>query len=443
MSNSFDSQPNHLPATIILDYLDGAGNHELKNALSGVFLQNPHIQYTASAMANEMTVRQGDTPVWKVRPTMVTQYVEHSLMPISSVMHDLVTNERGKVVDTWAANPEYLDARLALSGFISDWSLRWQDISVQQAYGSSSSPGAVRSPQARHNIYSAILTGSDTPSIYEISETLEGGGYSHGRISITGQIKALAQLGILDLATKRQGYNPIIKINDTEFSRAGFDLSETIPETQALYQVMSDLGQGATTGLNELVAKAAKIDPSIDQKKLRLLIRQAVNGGTAYPGLEQIASNGMDQTSQSRVGISESAKKPVEELVEGISSIQNTGEAVEHYIQRSKEIHAEPESFAALVEKARNFSRRANSPSKEVVYQQVETIVRQLGAVSAQTVCNSLAELYGTKLSKPHTRTRLNELVEQGVIKVKTVNQEAHTTRQINIYSTDSDVLLM
>ena len=410
---------------VVQNYLDRAGNHEMKNLMSGVFLDHASDSFTAVSMAKTMNDHQASQGSWQARSTMVRQYCEYSLEP-AGVVH--------RVGQEWQANPESRQLQLALSGFISDWSLRWNELSVQQAFGVTTSLSNSKSPSTRHAIYTVLLSAHEQQSIREISDALELEAQSSCLISTVAQINALTNHGILETATKRRNYDPVLKINGVMFTHGTLKLSETIPETQALYKALGALGVGTIVTLDTLIDAAESYNKDIDPVKLRMLVRQGANGNRGYPGVELIDSNDIGESKGSRVALSAKVKKPIRELVKGIAKLEDP-RALEHYGQRTKEINASPEEFRALVDKARQFSSRANSVGRETLRTQLIDQVRRVGTANAASIRQSLLAECGTSLSQPHIIAVLNTLVEDGVLSKKKHTTHPHSKRKENLFS--------
>lgn len=413
----------------VLDYLDGAGNHEYKNLLAGVYLENPQRAYLAPVLSQEINDRQGSPPAWKMTASRIAEYSGRSLLPIAVVLSERVLSANGVYVNSWQADPKDIGLKLATSGLISSWSLRWPDHSVQPIYGSSSSPSQVHSPQARQRIfdYLAYIPDHIAP-IVDICGASADIDYKNVYINMATHINALVAHGILLKTTKHTGYDPQIRINSTEFNSHSMKLSDAIPETQALYKALGKQGVGKILTINQLVDAALKIDRHIDDVKLRDKIRLGVTQKNQYPGLELVGEDVFLDSEESLVELTENASIPIGELVDSLKLLSNgDNDAIEHYQKHATAISHSPEQFAALITKARKFSPSANRLGSEVLKSRIQAIVENSEDLSAKTVQQNLSNDYNAHVSLVRVRYILKSLVESGAISARIAYKEDHS----------------
>lgn len=434
MSSYVNKNPGaaFIPDDVVFGYLDGVGNHEVKNLLGGLFLVDPNRLYTAPAMAHELNGRQGEDRAWGIKSDSVTQYCERSLEPVGAVVSGTV-EEAGKNKVAWQANSAHLKGKLALTGLLGEWSLTWPDLSLQQVLGTTTSPTEVRSPKARYGIYSTLLAHEGDTSIIDIVSELGHNYTSHGDTAINGQLNGLVALGIVSKSTNRRGYDPKVRINSVEFAHSAMTLAEAIPETKALYKAIGKLGAGSTITLNSLIDAALEADKEIDDIKLRWLLRQGVTEGRAYPGLSLVEPMSASLNTQSRINLTEQAQEPINGLVEGIDLIKD-GQGIDEFVARAKEILSTPADFRTLVAKARHFSPRANASGRITDGQQLSSIVLDLENVTAEQARQELMKRFGRKLSKPTVRTILNDMAEAGHLLREQTTTDPHSGISTNLY---------
>ncbi len=427
-----------VPDGVVFNYLDGAANHELKNLVAIYYLSQPDEAFAARGVARDLRARQDPELSWDIKSSSVTDYCERSLEPVGAVLGTEIRTNSGKKLTAWQADPEHLEGRLALAGFFGDWGLRWPELSVQQAYGNTTSPTEVRSPRVRHILYQAILNSDTAYSIAELTKVLGGAGYkSSPEVAIANQVNALTTLGILSKTSNRRDYDPLVQVVRDEFEHSSFALGETTAENQALYGAIGRLGVGKTVTINQLVEAAQEMDDSIDDAKLRSYIRQGVTQRNGYPSLSLVNPEAPSVfNEQSQISLTEDAKQPIAELVSGVESIKSgTGEAANMYAGRAKQILDTPHDVSVLIAKSREFSPYVNSQERDETNQQLETIVRDLGSVTTDVAREELLTRFGRKLSKPFVREVLNDLVYTGNLFFGTATVEPHQNVLVNSYT--------
>lgn len=424
---------------IVFDYINGAGNHELKTVLAGIVAANPDRFFTATTAAHELNRAQGaptQDPVWSMKPAAMIQYFDRSLEPVGSVVSGMTTGASGKQVKAWRSNPENIDLVHAASGLFSSWSLRWPELSVQQAYGATTSKTAVRSPVIRHRIYSALTKTDIDLSEKDVRIAIEGGGYQQEN-SVSNQLRELADLGIIDLASKRKDYDPEVRINNAEYKHVGIRFEDTIPETRALYTVIAQNGVGRVIRVNALITQAANANPNIDTVKLReQLVRGLHSASGNYPGLEKVTMDGMSEEALSLVKLTPDVKQPIAELVNGVAAIIS-GEANADYSQELSEILASQSDVRQLVWKAKQNShvKTGHDEGSDKLRDQLKSIITNSEPITAAEARAILKDQYGRRVTTAFVRTVLNELADKNAATKGTNVQHAHSTRKLNKYS--------
>lgn len=430
---------NHetIPEEVIFRYLDGVGNHEVKNLLAGLILSEPEREFTNRVAQSEMNDRQGSKPEWALGPTRPQEYFTHSMEPIGAVVRGQTIGPSGKLVDAWRASDEHPDVKLALSGFISDWSLRWPNVSVQRLFGATNSRGGVRSPQVRTEMYQAMLA-TDQAVDYETLWNAMGQGIYKHYTALHVQVKRMADAGILTASSKRSNYNPLLNITNVEIPKSGRTAS--IPESRAFYSALSQLEVGSSIRAYELVDKAKAIDESIDAQKLRNLLIHSINtkNSRAYPGV-QLAQPEGNKGMLAVIEFADGMREPVAELIAGISRIQQ-GFDIDIYSQRAREILGNPEEFRVLIAKAREFSANHVAQRDRVeADERLTSVVSRLGAASLIDVRKAMREEYGQETGRDGVARRLRDLVKSGQLIADEVSAP-HMKRKRLKYSVNADV---
>ena len=421
-----------VPEEVVFRYLDGVGNHEAKNLLATVVLADPQRDFTGATARYELNARQGNHPVWPVVPSGAKQYFERSLEPIGAVVKTRIPS-RGSFVDAWHASEEYRDTRLALAGFISDWSLRWPEISVQQVFGSTSSRSEIRSPEIRSQMYWGLLTGSEGITFGDLAASLYHSNYPV-EASLHNQIRAMRDLGILAVATKHTKYNPLLEIERTDYFHKAIEFDNTLPETRALYNAIQGQEPGGRFTVNELVTLAQKLDPSINTVKLRQRIINGTRDRRAFPGLKMIENGYKTTSAESVVSLTPSVVEPISELMEGLEAIRS-GKNVAENIDKARAIIATPADFAALMTKARDNSPGYASKSAEhTLDTQLLSVIQKLGGATVKAARGQMIDQYDRQLDAGTISSRLRGLVRAGKLTVEKTAMESHSVRVRNHY---------
>jgi hypothetical protein len=430
----------------VFAYIDGVGNHELKTLVSALAIEKAGSYVTATAIANEVNSLQiaggvedgkqseGVRPVWAFQTVHAIQYFNRSLAPVGAVVKGRARGASGKEVDAWKADSKFISEQEAMAGFLSRWSLRWQDISTQQTYGVTTSKTNIRSPQVRHRIYEALL-GSGEHSVASIRDAI-GVEYAMDN-SLSNQIRALVDVGLIERESKRKDYDPQLKIVDTEYRHVSMKFEDLIAETRATYQAMQKLGTGELLTVNQLIDQAAAIDPTIDTVKLRMLLVHGLDPKSKnYPGLELAEANPMSQESLTRVSLSAAAKEPIAELLEGVNDVLKGNK--EQYIKDAKQIISNPDDFRKLVAKASRFSpfRNGHYNGRQKLEAQVQSTVDGLGVATVAEVRQYLIDSYGRKLTNSFVRKILHDLAAKGLIYQTETTQHPHSKQSLNLYGT-------
>jgi hypothetical protein len=421
---------------VVFNYLNGAGNHEAKNLLASLVLANPERTFKSSQAANDMNARQSGSVEWEMRSIDIAQYFDRSLEPIGAVVRRQVIGRAGKIVDAWQASTEDVEVKLALSGATSVWGLRWPDVSVQPLLGATASPTEARAPQVRMQIYKALLTSKADVSANELVISTFGSEYAHA----TGAhetLRTLGKVGILAYHSKKQGYNPIVRIENAKYASNGLKLEHTTPETQALFKALQRLGEGMEIAINDLVDVAQSIDPSINANKLRRNLGPVGNPDSLvrhFPGLNLIDAKGIQSRETTRVSLGEDVRKPIEDLVATIEDV-SVGRNPGVHIDRAKKILANSDEFGMLMAKARRFSPQVRGQQeKAVIDAQLLGIVRTLGQVSILEVRQALIDDFGRELGPARIRARLDLLRKRGLVGKTEQPIDRHMKRPIAHY---------
>jgi|GEM_PF-1854524 len=427
----------------VTDFLNGAGNHELKLLLSAIVLAYPEREFTENQANKELSQRQGEVPVWPIGPKVSRQYFERSLEPIGAVVKRMAPGERGKVIPWYCADPEFREHKLALTGFLLNWSLDYQDDSLQQVYSGSMTSGEVHAPETRHELFRALLANDEGVSIRTLAEESFRGSLSdkttlerHVNV-IERHIDLLETQGIVQKISKARNYDPLLEIIDPAFNHVALSQEDLRAETQALYTAMEQLGQGTQLTATTLVEAAQRIDPSIDDVKLLGTIRGTLHSRdnrSWLPGLQQVGEAEISQSDMSSIRLEDRAHGMIADLTEGVDAIRH-GVGLASWTSRAVEVINSQAAFSTLVQKARDASPYAiKAEGATVVAERLFAIARGLGIATLDSLVTGYESEHGGSIRSQHIRLLMKRLVEQGEFRVEKVPARPHTKRLINRY---------
>jgi hypothetical protein len=429
MSEAGESaQSNPFTERHFYDFLNGAGNHELKLLTGAVILSHPDMVYTSTSLRRALLERQGEPALWKFQASIPTQYCEQSLEPIGAVVTTKVMGESGKMVTGYQANEEHREQKLALTGSLLGWSLDYPDISLQQVLGTTASNTRVRAPEVRHQIYMSLLTGDDGGNITSIFEALEGLGYRH-RASMNIQLTRMRELGLIELDTS-VGQNPMVTIKHTEYEALSSKLEDALPETQAAYAAIRQIGKDQVTSVNDIVSKALEINPEIDAATLRRKLLNGVNI-RGFSGLEVV--EGSDhQRSVVKLGTEKAA--PITDLCERLEDVKDG--AIAGNVRVARQIIASTPDFRSLVAKARQFSHAVagSNSGREELENQLAGIVGSTSATTVAAAREALKERHGREISSHMLRSVLNTMADDGRIQQGVIYRNPHSRKSTRVF---------
>ena len=408
-------------------FIDNVITHETKLVLAGLFLTHATRYFTEPALLDLFTERQGGR-----------QDGIHDQNLIYFCRQDLET--AGVVVDEpdgLHANPQQRMKRLALTGLALDWSLRWPDISVQSVYGltkkaaAGTAPSNGRSPSLRQAIFDMVYAHETTDEPISTAELARSTGRKFQQVS--SHVRRLCDVDILEKEAPVDDY--AVRILDTAYTAKHVPLEKTSAETQAFYGALRQKGLGETS-LRQLVAIAKDINPAIDAAKLTKSVRSTLlqRAGTAGLKLaDGVSKNGRQP--QSGVRFSDTARRPMHELVEGIAAVRN-GERLALLAERCREIVFDKTSFRALTSKGEAwspFDRRRGRPDPQTVLSSLfEAFPDGLPAKEAHRLV--LQRHPEITWSQKHVQRLLGEFVGHKQLSVRREQRDPFRPGSVNVY---------
>ena len=104
----------------VYDCLNGAYNHEIKDAVTLLFYSKYGQEQSGLLIARALVKAQGEQPAWSgdYVSGQMSQFCETSLEPLGHVI-------TGSKESGWQASRQDPVGKLALAGCVADWSLRY------------------------------------------------------------------------------------------------------------------------------------------------------------------------------------------------------------------------------------------------------------------------------------------------------------------------------
>lgn len=379
------------PEEAVDDFLDGAGNHELKILLGGFMLLDPDRAHSVTHIAQRINTIMRDSSLdYYIRGSDIHAICKHSLAPIGQ----LAIN---KPQEGWQAHPDNLQEKLALVGLFGDWSLRWPDTSVQLIYGPSGSISQARSPRIRHTIYQVIKKAPARLYTQDIVDRFDPDQHRQVR----GQLKILAETEIISKRQADTQVEPTVEVLCNEYSGTT-PLKKLNPETRALYAALATLNPGTQIPVNELVDLAQRVDSSIDSDKLGFRLRS----NNRYPATKYITSGANDL--RGVISFNTATSQPITELLQGVHDIKN-GKKLGRYVAKAEAIIVSDDNIHRLVQKAVTFSPRLHRSTADIK-QHLLDITNDHGQLTARQARSLLMQRYPGSVSVKTIRLLLKEL---------------------------------
>ncbi len=433
MSTSSPESSEQFTERQFYDFLNGAGNHELKLMTGALVLSDPDTVHTAASLRRAVIDRQGEPTVWNVQASILSSYILQSLEPSGAVNSLSVLGERGKIVTGYRAAPNHRAEKLSLTGSLLSWSLDNPDISLQQVFGITSSNSELRSPEMRHRIFTTILSAAEAKSVPQLHQELQEVNYGF-RQGLELQLERMKELGLVELRSNT-GHDPKVQILNTEFEHLSKTLEGTLPETRAIYAALGKIGQRKTATINQIVSVALSLDPTIDPTLARQkLLNSVVTKG--YPGLKIIETDQEFRSLASRtiVKLGALAARPVIDLCERLNDARENDPT--QNIDLAKRIIASPSDFRALIIKTRRFSPAvvASDTGLESLKQQLVDIVKTSGEVTASEARNALRDQHAREISSRRVNAVLSQLVEDGSLEQDVIYKNPHSKKSTRTF---------
>ena len=430
------STAERLPEENFLNLLNGVANSESKLLTAAVIGVAPNKHFTQVQLLTKLIQLQGEHVGWRISKRVPMSYCDDTLGPIGAVVSEPVKTRRGTWTRAYKSTELGSEWGLALAGTLLDWSLKYPDIPLQRVFGTTRSRSSAKSPEARWRIFTELLTHPRGETTY-INIIRSMGNRNDRQSSIHNHLEVLSNMGVLEITSKADAYNPIFKIETPEFRHIRKQLHETSPVTQAIYSAIQKIdseGKKEAT-LNELVAKSEEFDPSVDARDIHKQLTQSLAIRSFHlPGLTLKDLNGAPEE-RSSAKISPDFVEPIMDLCERLETVrepQNLGMLK----ARAKQILSDPELCSELMAKARRFSTsvRGMEEGGGATNQRILNIVSELGSVTATEVINEFHRK-GVSINGNSVRIALRNMANSGQLEAQRQRKAADTLRLVSRYS--------
>lgn len=409
-----ENQP-HIPDAVMEPFLDKVATDEFKVALSGLFLTQPEQSFGGTSLSDSIKDHLDDRP-FDITGEALLRLCKRNLLEQNGGSGVVIKDRKGL-----RANPEHRLERMALAGFIGEWSLRWQDFSVQHAYGPKVSDPSLRR-RIIGEVYGAEIA-RRTLFIPDLAKRLGGLDFH----KVNGHVKKLVQFDILTKEVTEPDYE--VLITEPSHRRPSDNYSA---ETRAFRAAVEQVGPGMTTILH-LIETAKAIAPEIDTAALNLRIRRQLSSGGGLKGIDIITDAEQSPITKGNIHFSAAARTPMHKLIEGVAALQE-GRDLGLYAGICAQIVNDKKSFSSLLQKSIAWSANKGHDKtlKESVLAIVDNHLQTQTGLSVQDIQGILVKDAGKAVYQiASIRSVLNELAEDGKLGKEERAKNAYTKESV------------
>lgn len=403
-----------IPDTVIEPFLDKVATDELKVAVSGLFLTHPGQSFGGVSLLDSIKDHLDDRP-FDISGEGLFRLCKRNLLEQNGGSGVVIKDGKGL-----RANPEHRLERMALAGFIGEWSLRWQDFSVQQAYGPKAGDPSLRR-RITDEVYAAEMAGRPL-FIPDLAKRLGGLDFH----KVNGHVKKLVQFDILTKEITEPDYE--VRITDPSHRRVSDGYS---PETRAFRAAVERVGPGMTTILH-LIETAKAIAPEIDTAALNLRIRRQLSSGGGLKGIDIVTDAEQSPITKGNIHFSAAARTPLHKLIEGVAALRE-GRDLGLYAGICSEIVNDKRSFSSLLQKSMAWStNKGHEGIKKNVLAVMDNHPQAQAGLSVQDIQAILAKDDGKVVYQISSiRDVLNRLAEDGRLAKEERAKHAYTKESV------------
>ncbi len=408
-----------VPDVVIESLLNRVATDELKVAISGLFLTQPNKHFGGVSLQTNINEHRDERP-FETNAENLLQLCKRNLIG----EHGVAIKERKGL----RANPDHRLERMALIGLISEWSLRWQDYSVQTVYGPMNGDPSLRR-RIVGEVYDAESVRRQPVFVPDLETRLD-----ENFAPVNTQVNKLIGFGILGKEVAASDYE--IRITNADCYRPGI-VAKGSPEIQGFYAALEHLGLGPTSTLR-VVEVAKALIPTVDTAKLNMYLRRKLSGSRGLKGIE-VLSGPVQGSKEGAIRFTAAARPAVQSLIEGVEALRQ-GEDLGFYAGICAQIVGDKVSFSSLLQKGAAWSplrgRVKGFGGKERVLAALDAHPNRLDGLSIQDVRAFLADGdTKTVYAKSYLVAVLNEFVADGVLEMEVRHRDEYTKFRTNFYT--------
>lgn len=411
-------------------------NHEAKLVVL-MTLDGQPSALTCSQLHKQMTEPQQDYTTWTPSNMTGYQYCRQSLVPAGAVTEELVTTPRQANVRAHRLT-EY-GQRLAVpgAGFLSDWSLRYPNVSIQDLLGGTNSSGEFRAGETRTRVLEAALANPSGDNLSVRAAFAEGVDpdwesveYKLERTRVSKAVSALALAGVLNSETVQFDDDRELLIVDPQMPE-GLANHPHFEVAIALYEVLATLDaqredkdsplaisydEAIVLTLNRLTEQG--IDA--DVQKVRRGIHNAYFSERSYKGITKADPGRFNDGRLTRFSMNDAHRDAVEEFLLILQVLEDGNDrtyAEGHAMLQS--VKSNSAQRAQLMSKAFTFSPYAQKKSTLTTAAEVKTLITEIGQATLDELADAYRDMANRPIKSEGLRNILVLLLAQGRIAVE------------------------
>ena len=422
------ARPERITDERLGNILAYAGNHEAK-ALTLLGMRMGII-YTSSFLDRMMLEFQGGKPGWKSARGNLFKYCMHSFAPIGLVVSEVIDKD----TNTWGYIKTGKGQRTtALLGSLLNFSLEFQDISLEDVLGETSSPVEStlnqdeefkkRSPLTRLRILFEIATRGQLP----IRETdlLEAINEIHAR-GIAAHLEQLRDKGIILYDSKKAG-EPVAfyKLSPLRPIENPNPFAQFTDRTLRVYNII--LSKPDREWTSQDVANALVTEYPLRGGSKRENLTDNISGILAHLRASNYLDGRFSKKKQSEINLTDEQRAMIIQFLTIIDQYQDQDpEFIRRGAQLATEILSSPQKVATLMQKAKEHSGKANRRVQEDTFVDIKTIVAEHPGLSVREILDYLRIRQNRILHIATARSLASILLNTGNLRAETINGVRH-----------------
>ncbi len=365
--------------------LNAAANRNSKLLVLGILAVNSDHLFTAVSLHGELTALQGDEPAWLQAKGTAQGYCRNSFVPAGLAQDGTVEKKNGTKVLAHQATGATVRFGLPAVGALLDWSLRHEELALENIFGKTESTSDAKSPAERYRILELLLgAGNEGMSFLAIANKLGFSGPT--KMSLGARLRPMRDHGLLVIESKMVDYDPRFKIIDPHFRHTGLVLEDLRPATRQVYLALQDLHARGIRELNlsEFVQAATALNTAADRLAISTIIKHALGTETApLSSKVKLIDARVEAGQLTHVTVSKQHRQALRLLVENLDALRQ-GESLGDFSIRARQILNNPDACNELMRRAKACSAtyEFHTEGTAGIDNRVCDLVSQMGEVS-------------------------------------------------------------